>query len=135
MTPLVQTALTVILIAIAGSIAFVAYAAGAAGPMVFVGQSDANEAARDAWLQLPIHAAAGLLVMVAAVPAARAIVGRLVLGLAFVLLWWGAALTMSTISAIPTTDLFDVGVAATLLMLYAVIMRLAWISVIRPSPA
>jgi hypothetical protein len=106
-------------ILIAGAVAYFAYAAGEAGPMVTFGRGDANIAAEDAWLQLPLHLAVALGFAVAGPIGVRSIawsaswLATAALGL------WAAYLLMLDLGSFGDyADVPDVVVSGILLVLY-----------------
>lgn len=117
----------------AGAVAYFAYAAGEAGPMVTFGRGDANHAAADAWLQIPWHSALALGVAVAGPAGIRNIawctsfLGTALLGL------WAATLVLLGLSSLGDyADVLDVLVSATLLLLYGAASILSRWSVSTP---
>jgi hypothetical protein len=111
----------------AGGIAYFASAAGEAGPFVVFGRGDANRAAPDAWLQIPVHVALAAGVAVAG-PAGATSVAWLasVIGGLFLGLWAAALVILGLTSLADYADLLDVIVSAALLALYFGALLLLW---------
>lgn len=127
-------ALTVALIGVASAVGYFIAAAGAAGPMVFIGQSDATRNAQDAWMQIPIHAALATFVIIERLAPGRSIAGPVGISTAALLAVWGLTMTIYTIGS-SNTDVTDVVLAGALLTIYLVILRLTWALIVRPVPA
>jgi hypothetical protein len=111
---------------VAGAIAYFSYAAGDAGPTVTFGHGDASRAAADAWLQIPLHAAAAAGFAAAGPTGARWIawaasfVGTAAIGL------WSLVLLMSGLSSLGDyADELDLVVSATLAVLYGATLILS----------
>ena len=109
----------VAIILAAGAVAYIAYAAGEAGPMLVFGHGDANRAAADAWLQIPWHSALALGVAVAGLTGIRNLAWRASSFGTVLLAVWAAALVLLGLSSLGDySDVLDVVVSASLLLLY-----------------
>ena len=113
-------------ILVAGAIAYFSYAAGEAGPMVTFGRGDANIAAEDAWLQLPLHLAVALGFAVAGPIGVRTIPWAVSRIATATLGWWAAVLLLLGLGSFGDyADLLDLVVSAILLVLYGGVLTLS----------
>lgn len=95
--------------------------------MVTFGRGDANFAARDAWLQVPLHLALALGVAAAGPVGPANVAWKASLLATLALALWAAMLLSSDLSSLGDyADLLDVFVAAALLALYAAASTLLW---------
>jgi hypothetical protein len=110
----------VAIILAAGAVAYIAYAAGEAGPMLVFGHGDSNRAAADAWLQIPSHSVLALGVAVAGPTGIRNLAWRASFFGTALLAVWAAALMLLGLSSLGDhSDVLDVLISASLLLLYA----------------
>jgi hypothetical protein len=124
----------IVLVLVAGAIAYRVIAVGDAGPMVAFGHGDAHRAAIDAWQQIPWHLALALglalarptgLGPVAGVPTAT--------GLVLLAVWNLFLTTVGLRSLGDYSDQQDVLVSSLLLLLYGAALVASW-PLIVPAP-
>jgi hypothetical protein len=120
-----------VLVLLAGLVAYLAYAAGDAGPMVVFGHGDADSHATEAWLQIPIHGVLALALVIGGPTGLRAL-GRAmgVAGLLLLFIWTTFLSLLGITSFGDYSDLADVLVSTSLFLTYGGALHLT----LRPEP-
>lgn len=119
----------IVLILVAGVVAYLAYAEGDGGPLTSFGHRDADIQAVNAWHQIPIHIGLAIGLATAGISALRVIAGTATAVGLIVMVAWAALLTISDVGALGDyTDAADLTISATLLALYAAVVALAWLA-------
>jgi hypothetical protein len=116
---------TPVLVLLAGLLAYLAYAAGDAGPMVVFGHGDANRAAAQAWQQIPIHGVLAIALAVGGPTGLRRLATAAgIAGLLLLSIWTTLLSLLGITSFGDYSDLADVVVSASLFLTYGGVLSL-----------